>query len=84
MESILHMLRDCPQVRVFWGVIFPFVVWSLWLRQNKVIFRDHTTLKPIMAKTLAKVSEFAYLGLNQRLKRTTHFIQVRWLPPPEN
>ncbi|KAK7813079.1 putative ribonuclease h protein [Quercus suber] len=37
-----------------------------------------------MAETLAKVLKFAYLGLNERLKRTTRSIQVRWLPPPEN
>ena len=110
-ESILHMLRYCPQVRAFWdsfpppihsnlfygvnlsdwlkinctshkaagigissGIIFPFGVWSLWLRWNRVIFRNHTTFKPIIAETLAKVSEFAYLGLNERHKRTTCFI----------
>lgn len=120
-ESILHLLRDCPQVWAFWdsfsppihsnlffganlsdwlkinctshkvvgigiswGIIFPFGVWSLWLQWNRVIFRDHTTLKPIMAETLAKVLEFAYLGLNERRKRTTCSIQVRWIPPPEN
>ena len=71
-------------IGISWGVIFPFGVWSLWLWQNKVIFRDHTTLKPVMAETLAKVLEFAYFGLNERLKCTTHSIQVCWLPPPEN
>ena len=49
-----------------------------------MIFRDHTTLKPIMTETLAKVLEFAFLGLNERQKRATSSIKVHWLPPPEN
>ena len=61
-------------IGISWGIIFPFGVWSLWLRWNMVIFRNHTTFKPIIAETLAKVSEFAYLGLNERHKRTTCFI----------
>ncbi|KAF3953637.1 hypothetical protein CMV_020937 [Castanea mollissima] len=51
---------------ISWGIIFPFGAWSLWLQRNRVIFRDHTTHRPLMAEILAKASEFAYLGLNER------------------
>ena len=65
-----------------WGIVFSFGVWSLWLQQNRVVFKDHNTRISLMIETLTKASEFAYLGLNDKMKRSVIPIQVQWLPSP--
>ena len=49
---------------------------------NRVIFKDLASQKPLKVETLAKASEFAFLGLNERHQRTLSVIQVQWHPPP--
>ena len=38
--------------------------------------------RPFIVETLAKVFEFAYLGLNERLRCLVSSIQVQWYSPP--
>ncbi|KAK7855050.1 hypothetical protein CFP56_029838 [Quercus suber] len=83
-ESIIHLLRDCPQARLNWGVVFPFGVWSLWLWRNKVVFRDTSSQRSLKSETIARATEFAFLGVNGKVRRPVVSVQVRWLPPPEN
>ena len=118
VESIIHILRDCPLAKEFWNsfpipihsctfygtnlldwlrinctnyqvavsgiswsILFPFGVWCLWLRRNIVIFRNAKVQKSLKEETLAKASEFAFLGLNEMLQCTLAVIQVQWYPP---
>ena len=67
-----------------WGTIFPFGVWSLWLWRNKVVFKDTSSQRPFKSKTIARASEFAFLGVNGKVRRPIVSVQVRWHPPPEN
>ena len=61
---------------ISWSILFPFGVWCLWLRRNKVIFRDSAPQKSLKVETLAKASEFAFLGLNKKLQHSLSVIQV--------
>lgn len=120
VESIIHILRDCPQARAFWdsfspplppnilygtnlldwlrinctshqrsssnipwSYLFPFGSWCLWLRRNRVIFRESSTCKSLMEETISKVDEFAFLGVNERARCPQNIIQVWWFSPPE-
>ncbi|KAK7845491.1 putative ribonuclease h protein [Quercus suber] len=120
VESIIHILRDCPQARAFWdsfspplppnifygtnlldwlrinctshqrsssnipwSYLFPFSVWCLWLRRNKVIFRESSTCKSLMEETISKATEFTFLGVNERARRPQTIIQVQWFSPLE-
>lgn len=49
-----------------------------------MVFKNHITRTSLMTETLAKASEFAYLGLNDRVRRSIIPIQVRWFPPTDN
>jgi len=64
-----------------WGVIFHFRVWSLWLNCNKVIFRDGSPQKSVHFDAMTKALEFAFLGLNGKVRPLLTTIQVRWIPP---
>jgi len=68
---------------ISWGTLFPFGVWSLWLRQNKVVFGNNPNHKSLMTETLAKAAEFAFLGAHTKARRITTSIQVRWNAPPD-
>ena len=67
-----------------WGIVFPFGVWSLWLWRNKVVFRDTSAQGPLKSDTIARATEFAFLGVNGKVKRPVFSVQVWWHPPPEN
>ena len=58
------------------GIIFPFGVWSLWLRLNKVVFGNNPSHKPLMTETIAKAAEFAFLGAHTKARRSSTTIQV--------
>ena len=66
------------------GIVFRFEVWSLWLWRNKVVFRDTSAQRPLKLDTIAKATEFAFFGVNGKVKRLVVSIQVRWHPPPVN
>ena len=59
--SHLHSSMGIP-----WSTLFTFGVWCLWLRCNNFIFKNQHIIKPLMAKTIAKALEFAFLGVNER------------------
>ena len=84
LEDWLHTNWASQQASICWGIIFPFGVWSLWLRLNKVVFKDNSIQKPLITETLAKASEFAFLGAHTKVRRPTTSVQVRWHPPSEN
>ena len=49
-----------------------------------MVFRIDPPYKPLLAKTLAKATEFAFLDINGRPRCNFSSIQVKWLRPPEN
>ena len=57
---------------------------DFWFQQNRVVFNNHNTCNSLKIETLTKATEFAYLGLNERVKQSIIPIQVRWLPPPND
>ena len=52
--------------------------------RNNVIFRNDPPHKPLLAETLVKATEFAFLSINGRLRHSFSSIQVKWLRPAEN
>ena len=71
----------CSHLGIFWNVIFPFGVWSIWLHRNKAIFRGNNPPKLNSYKVIIKAVEFAFLGVNGRNVRVKTIIQVRWTSP---
>jgi len=53
-----------------WSILFSFALWSLWLHRNSIAFeRAHSHLD-LKAETLAKATEFFYIGINGKQIRT--------------
>ena len=69
---------------ISWGIIFPFGVWILWLRHNKVMFGNNPSHKPLTTETIAKAAEFAFLGAHTKVRRSSTTIQVQWYAPLDN
>ena len=80
LEDWLCINCASQQAFICWGITFPFGVWSLWLQCNKVVFRDNSIQKPLMTETLARASEFAFLGAHTKVRRPT----ASWHPHLEN
>nr|POE64125.1 putative ribonuclease h protein [Quercus suber]POF10141.1 putative ribonuclease h protein [Quercus suber] len=79
-----YILHQTSTYGMRWSIVFSFGVWSLWLQQNRVVFKDHITRTSLMTEAFAKASEFAYLGLNDKVRHSIIPIQVQWFPPPNN
>ncbi|KAK7860295.1 putative ribonuclease h protein, partial [Quercus suber] len=58
--------HQLSSVGIPWSTLFTFGVWCLWLRCNRVIFKNQHNQKPLMVETVSKASEFAFLGVNER------------------
>ena len=54
------------------------------MNHNRVIFRDGSPHKSVHSDAMIKELEFAFLGLNGKMRPPLTSIQVRWIPPPEN
>lgn len=80
LNSISHQTSTSG---IRWGIVFSFDS-EVWLQQNWVIFRDHITHSSLMTEMLAKAFEFAYLGLNDRVRPSVISIKVWWSPPPKS
>nr|POE70734.1 putative ribonuclease h protein [Quercus suber] len=66
------------------GIIFSFVLWSIWLHRNKIIFRIERAHKDLKEESMAKAFEFAFVGVNGKRTRSRTIIKVGWGPPPIN
>ncbi|KAF3947173.1 hypothetical protein CMV_026659 [Castanea mollissima] len=73
-----------PSPSFSWGIIFPFGIWTLWLRRNNFLFRNAGLPWNLKAEVISKASEFTYLGTNMKFARPQIKIQVRWFCPPMN
>ena len=49
-----------------------------------MVFRDTSSQRSLKSKTIARASEFAFLGVNGKVRCPVVSVQVQWLPPPEN
>ena len=49
-----------------------------------MVFRDTSAQRPLKSDTIAKATEFAFFGVNGKVKRLVVSVQVRWHPPPMN
>nr|POE88504.1 putative ribonuclease h protein [Quercus suber] len=47
------------------GILFPVGVWNLWLRQNRVVFKNEAPNKISKSDIIAKAAEYAFLGVNE-------------------
>ncbi|KAF3953341.1 hypothetical protein CMV_021207 [Castanea mollissima] len=58
------------------SIRFPFAVWTLWLHRNCIAFESSNQHKDLKLETMAKASEFLYLGMNG--KQTRAKTQKAW------
>ena len=70
-----------PSSGINWEIIFPFGIWSLWLRRNNIIFRNENYRRNLKANVLSKAIEFAFIGISGKQARSRTKIQVRWTNP---
>ena len=91
VETIIHMLRDCPFAAAFWRkiggcpwkTVFTFAIWSLWKHRNKVAF-ENTTLNPKLYDSCLKQA-IEYMYCVGKSFRTIHvrYSHVKWNRPME-
>ena len=55
--------RHCGISDIEWGIMFPMVVWILWLHCNSIVFGRLSPQRNLLDETLAR-AEVAYLGIN--------------------
>ena len=73
------VLHGSNPSQVWTGVLsFSFGVWSLWLWRNKMVFRDTSSQRSLKSKTIARASEFAFLGVNGKVRCPVVSVQVQW------
>ena len=53
-----------------WGIIFPFGIWTLWLRRNNSLFRNTSQLRNLRDEVLSRATKFAHLGINGKQARS--------------
>ena len=73
-----------PSSNINWSILFPFAVWTFWLHRNCIAFDNPHQHKDLKRETMAKASEFLYLGMTEKHNPVKAKIQVQWLPPPVN
>nr|POE48311.1 putative ribonuclease h protein [Quercus suber] len=71
-----------PRPRMPWKILFPQVVWTLWLHRNKAIFQTGKIEVGTSACCVKKGMEFYAIVPNGPNKPRRTQIQVRWLKPP--
>ena len=87
-SSLVNWLRSncnsnaCSHLGIFWDVMFPFGVWSIWLHRNKVVFGGNNPPKLNSYEVITKAAEFAFSGVNGKNVRVKTTVQVRWTSPP--
>ena len=79
-----HSSKNSTISSIEWSILFPFALWTLWLHRNNIVFGRAPNHQDLKAETLAKATEFLYIGINGKQIRTRQTIQVRWLCPPTN
>lgn len=70
-------MRQWNFIDLDWSIIFPIVVWVLWLHRNNLVFGKLTIQKDLKAETLAKAAEMAYLGIMEKHAKAKTKILVR-------
>ena len=58
--------KVCSSSSVFSGSVFPFGIWSLWLRRNETIFRNTRNQRCLKAEVLSRAIEYANIGINNK------------------
>ena len=87
-SSLVNWLRSncnsnaCSHLGIFWDVMFPFGVWSIWLHRNKVVFGGNNPPKLNSYEVITKAAKFAFSGVNGKNVRVKTTVQVRWTSPP--
>ena len=76
--------KTSQSLNITWSILSPFALWTLWLHQNNTGLERMRHHKDMKLETLAKVSEFLYLGMIGKQTRDKTKIQVQWLLPPSN
>ena len=74
------MRLNCP----IGGVVFPFGIWGLWLHRNSIVFNRERPQNDLKREVMAKATEFAFLGANDRPGGHRTTIKINWHRPSEN
>ncbi|KAK7814391.1 hypothetical protein CFP56_003205, partial [Quercus suber] len=53
-----------------WGIIFPFGLWTLWLRRNNFIFQNSGLPRNLRDKVISRATEFAHLSISAKFVRS--------------
>ena len=57
-------MKNYVAANLNWGIVFSFGIWTLWLRQNGVVFRGVRPNRNVREEVISKATEFAYVGIN--------------------
>ena len=82
----LNYCSSCPysHLNIDWGIIFSSGLWSIWLHRNRIIVKNERAYGNLKEVTMAKATEFAFVGVNGKRTRSKTIIKVGWVPPPIN
>ena len=67
-----------------WYILFPFILWSIWLIHNSIVFSNkYITLSQLHKTGIHHVTEFFYLSMHPKLQHQTIITTfVGWKPTP--
>ena len=88
LNLVAWLKTNCGMTSMFprpcmpWKILFPQVVWMLWLYRNKAIFQTEKIEVGTNACYIKKGVEFYAIVPNGPNKPRRTQIQVRWLKPP--
>ena len=73
-----HMVSG--KYHVPWKILFPFVVWQLWLHRNRFIFSKGVIDMKFIILCVGKSTEFSAIVPNFQPKPPRTFISFKWEP----
>ena len=69
---------------ILWYILFPFILWSIWLSCNSLVFNNkYITLSQLRKTGIHHATEFFYLSMHPKLQhQTISTTFIGWKPTP--
>ena len=64
-----------------WHILFPFVVWKLWLHRNDLAFKEKQANPNLYSSVIHAAQEYMYYASKANRRVTKALIQVSWTRP---